>query len=172
MFRTLSLAAVAALTALPVFACEDVTVSDPFARASGVMAQSGAVFMTLTNPGDADCRIVAARSDISDRVELHAHEEDDAGVMRMVELEEGIVVPAGGEHRLERGGDHVMFMGLHRAIEHGDTIYVTLVFEDESEIEFAVPVDMERVGAYGAAEEPEHDHSDENSHGHSHGHGD
>jgi periplasmic copper chaperone A len=159
MFRTLSFAAVAALGALPALACDGLSVSDPFARASGVMAQSGAVFMTLKNEGGADCRLVAARSDISDRLELHTHEEDDAGVMRMIEIEGGIVIPAGGERRLERGGDHVMFMGLTRAIEHGETIYMTLVFEDESEIEIAVPVDMERMGAHGPADEAEDAHS-------------
>ena len=158
MFRITAFAAAAALTTLPALACDGLTVSDAFARASGTMAQSGAVFMTLINEGDADCRLVAARSDISDRLELHTHEEDDAGVMRMVEIED-IVIPAGGEHRLERGGDHVMFMGLNRAIEHGETIYVTLVFEDESEIEIPVPVDMERLGAHGRAEEPEDGHS-------------
>lgn len=169
MFRTVSLAACAALISLPALACDGLTVSDPFARASGTMAQSGAAFMTLVNEGDEDCRLVAAQSDISDRLELHTHEEDDAGVMRMVEIDGGIVIPAGEEYRLERGGDHVMFLGLNRAIEHGETIYLTLVFEDESEIEIALPVDMERMGVHGAAEEPEHDHSHDHSHGHSHG---
>ncbi len=157
MFRTLSLAAAAALVSLPALACEGVTVSDPFARASTIMAQSGAAFMILTNTGSEDCRVVGARSDISNRVELHTHLEDDQGVMRMVEIEGGFVVPAGGEYLLERGGDHVMFLGLNRPMAQGDTISVTLVFEDGGEFEFEVPVDMERMGAHG--------------HGHSHGHG-
>jgi periplasmic copper chaperone A len=151
MFRTLGLAALTSLVTFPALACDGLSVSDPFARASGSMAQSAAVYMTLTNAGEADCRLVAARSDVSDRLELHTHREDDQGVMRMVEIEGGIVVPAGGEHRLERGGDHIMFMGLNRAIEHGEAIGVTLVFEAGEEIEVEVPVDMERMGAHGSA---------------------
>jgi periplasmic copper chaperone A len=164
MFRTLATAAAATLLPLTALACEGLTVSEPAARASGTMAQAGALYMTLENAGSTDCRLVAARSDISDRLELHTHVEDEQGVMRMVEIEEGIVIPAGGEHRLERGGDHIMFMGLNRTIEHGERIDVTLVFEDDSEIAVSVPLDMERMGVHGVDEESAEDSS--------HGHGD
>jgi periplasmic copper chaperone A len=174
MFRKFCLSALA-LMPLPALACAGLTADDPFARVSGTMAQSGAVYMTLINPGSADCRLVAARSEISERVELHTHREDAQGVMRMIELEDGIVIPAGGEHRLERGGDHVMFMGLTRAIEHGEIFGVTLVFEDGSELAVEVPVDMDRMGAYGPAEDMHEDHPHEpdghGAHGHDHHHG-
>ena len=65
-------------------------------------------------------------------------------MMKMLHLMEGILVPAGGMHALERGGDHVMFMGLNAPMTQGDLIAVTLVFETAGEIEITVPVDLDR----------------------------
>lgn len=160
MFRTLPLAAAAALLAMPALACEGFEAHDAYARASTMMSQSGAAFMVLHNHGTNDCHITGARSDVAQRVELHTHIEDDQGVMRMVEVEDGFALPAGGEHALERGGDHVMFLGLNRPLEQGDFVSLTLVFEDGAEVALEVPVDNER-------QPMGHGHS----HGHSHGHG-
>ncbi|GAB4270566.1 MAG: copper chaperone PCu(A)C [Pararhodobacter sp.] len=145
MIRTPSLAAAAAAVAMPAFACDGFSVTDAYARSSTMMSQSGAAFMVFHNAGDADCRVVGARSDIAERTELHTHLADANGVMRMVEVEEGFVVPAAGEHALARGGDHVMFMGLNRPMEQGSTFELTLVFEDGSEFATEVTVDNERM---------------------------
>ena len=74
--------------------------------------------MQITNTGDADDRLVAAASDVAERVELHTHIMD-GDVMRMVEVEEGFAVTAGETIALERGGMHVMFLGLTRVLEAG-----------------------------------------------------
>ncbi len=155
-------AAVAASFALPAFA-QDIHVTDPYARAAHGMAQSGAAFMTILNQGDTDRRIIAVRSDAAQRVELHTHIEDDQGVMRMVEVEEGFLIPAQGEFALARGGDHIMFLGLTQPFVQGEEIAVTLVFEEGDDVEITIPVDMERAA--------DHSHSHGHSHGHDHGHG-
>lgn len=160
MTRFLLPAAVAASFAMPAFACDGLEIVDPFARTSSIMAQSGAAFMGLVNTGETDCHLVAARSDVAQRVELHTHIEDDQGVMRMVEVEAGFIIPAGGEHALERGGDHIMFLGLTRPLAQGDEVAITLVFDSADDIEIVVPVDLERMPAHG--------HSHSHSHGHSH----
>ncbi len=124
---------------------QDITVSDPYARSSGPAAQSGAIFMMIENHGAADDRLIAAATDAAERVELHTHAEDANGVMRMVELEDGIEVAAGAAHELMRGGDHVMLLGLTRPLNHGDTLDLTLTFETAGEITVEVPVDLERM---------------------------
>lgn len=162
MIRTLTLAAAAATLSLPVLACDGFEVHDSYARAAGMMAQSGAAFMVLRNTGDADCHIVAVRSDIGERTELHTHREDDQGVMRMVELEDGIDLPAGSDHLMARGGDHVMFLGLSRPMAQGEPVEVTFVFDDGAEHSVSVKIDNER--------QPEgHGHSQGHQHGHQHG---
>lgn len=166
MTRIFLPAACAAWFALPALACDGLEIMDPFARASSIMAQSGAAFMELRNTGQSDCQMIGARSDVAERVELHTHLEDAHGVMRMIEVEGGFTIPAGGSHSLERGGDHVMFLGLTRPLQHGDDITLTLVFDGAEELEITVPVDMERMPAHGHS----HGHSHDHSHGHSHGH--
>jgi copper(I)-binding protein len=142
--KTVLLAGACAL--LPSLAIAEMMVDDPYARAAGAMARSGAAFMQITNTGGADDRLVAAASDVAERVELHTHIMD-GDVMRMVEVEEGFAIPAGETIALERGGMHVMFLGLIRALEQGDEIEVTLTFEEAGEMTVTVPVDNERMPA-------------------------
>lgn len=150
-FRTLALSTAAALAlTLPVLADEaKIMVEDAYARAAMRMASSGAAFMVLVNRGEADDRLVDVRSDIARRVELHTNISDANGVMKMVRIEGGIEIPAGGRHALARGGDHVMFMGLKEPLEQGGTVPLTLVFEKAGEIEIKVPVDMNRKPGMG-----------------------
>jgi len=143
MIRTFALAAAAAFT-LGSAAAADIAIESPYARASGMGAIAGAAFMTIVNTGDEDDRLIAASSDVSERVELHTHLIDQNGVARMVEVEDGFAIPAGGSHALERGGDHVMFMGLKEPFVPGETIQVTLTFEKAGEMTLDVPVDTSR----------------------------
>lgn len=145
---TLFAAVAATLTAIPAFAA-DITINDPYARVSSMMAKSGAAFMVIENAAGADDRLVAASSDVAEKVELHTHKEDDMGVMRMLEVEEGFVIPAGGSHALARGGDHVMFLGLTRELDHGDVVDVTLTFEQAGDVTVQIPVDLERKPMHG-----------------------
>ncbi|MGM0585504.1 MAG: copper chaperone PCu(A)C [Pseudomonadota bacterium] len=144
MFARLVAAAGAALVALPALAA-DITVEDAYARSAN--PKVAGAFMTLRNNADAPAKLVAARSDIARKTELHTHEMED-GIARMRQVE-SMTVPAGGLHRLQRGGDHVMFMGLHEPLEPGDRFPLTLVFEDGTEVTVEVEVDNARRPAHG-----------------------
>ena len=137
-------AALAAALGLPAVA-DTIEIDDAYAIASGMSAQAGAAFMVIRNTGQTDDRLIAASApEVSRRTELHTHIEDDNGVMRMVEVEEGFEIPAGGEALLRRGGKHVMFMGLLDPFEQGNTLSVTLTFEQAGERVVEIPVDLER----------------------------
>ncbi len=139
-------------------------VEAPFALISPA-GNSGAVFMVIENPGPDDDRLVAASSPVAARVELHTHEEDAAGVMRMIEVEEGFAIPAGGAHRLERGGDHVMLMGLAEPLAEGTVVTVTLSFESAGEVIVEAPVGAP-AGGHGAGDHGHHGHThDSETHG-------
>lgn len=143
--KLLSAALAASLFALPALAMDaTMHVEDAYARASGPSAKAGAIFMHLMNTGDTDDRLIAAASDAAQRVELHTHKEDANGVMRMLEIEGGIAVPSGGMAMLQRGGDHVMLMGLTRPLNDGDLVTLTLTFETAGEVTLEVPVDLNR----------------------------
>ncbi len=156
--KTLFAATAAMSFAIPAFAGSMIMVEDAYARAAGMNAVAGAAFMQLMNHGDEDDRLIAVRSEASKRVELHTHIKGDGGVMRMVEVEEGFALPAGGTHMLQRGGDHVMFMGLNQPWHQGDTVSVTLVFEKAGEMAVEIPVDLQRMPA-GAAMQMDESHS-------------
>lgn len=159
MFRSFTAASIAALFALPALACDGFDIHDAYARSSTPMSQSGAAFMVIHNHGDTDCHIIGASSEIAARTELHTHFEDDQGVMHMIHVEEGFPLPADVELILDRGGHHVMFMGLNQTLAQGDVIDVTFEFADGSEQAVEIPVDLER--------QPDaHDHSHDHSHEH------
>jgi copper(I)-binding protein len=156
MFRIASLATALLLAAAPLAAHDGVHVENAYALTSGPGAMSGAVFFEIVNHSTASGdRLISASSDVAQRVELHTHLIDANGVARMVEVEDGFAVAPGETHMLQRGGDHVMLMGLTRPLADGDTFELRLVFEREGEMVIEVPVDLNR--APGA--------------GHGHGHG-
>ena len=140
-----TLLAAFAVTALGLPAlAQDIDVMDAYARSASPMAKTGAAFMLINNTGDADDRLIEARSPMGKLVQLHTHIQNAEGVMKMTHVEEGFVVPAGETLVLQRGGNHVMFMGLDKGFEVGDTVPLTLVFEKSGEITLDVPVDPTR----------------------------
>lgn len=162
--HTLTRAAAVAALALPLAAAPlaaqetgpTVHVRDAYARVATPMSRSGAAFMVIENTGDADDRLIAADTDAAEVVELHTHLESDDGVMQMVEVEEGFAIPAGDTHILARGGDHVMMMGLTRRLDHGDTITMTLTFDEAGEMTLQLPVDLERIPGQGEGMQQRH----------------
>ncbi|MCF8483355.1 MAG: copper chaperone PCu(A)C [Rhodospirillum sp.] len=123
----------------------DITVTEAWARASAGMAKAGGGFLTLSNTGSTDDRLVAAKSDVSTITELHTHiREGDVMRMRPVEA---IDVPAGGRVSLQPGGLHVMFIDLKAPLKEGDHFPLTLVFEKSGET--TVDVVVKDVGAMG-----------------------
>jgi len=136
-------AAFLTLATAPLALAGDITVKDAYLRVSGAMAKSAAAFMTIENAGAQD-RLISATSDLAKKVELHTHQQETGGVMRMIHVEEGFAIPASGSHALSRGADHVMFMGLNSVPAQGEKITLTLTFENAGDVLVEVPVDNER----------------------------
>lgn len=108
-----------------------VTVHMPFVRLMPPTQPNTGAFMVLENTGKADRALVSAKSDVSKVVELHTHTMVD-GMMRMREIER-IDIPAGGRTELKPGGLHVMLIGLHKPLQEGQQVDITLVFDDGSQ---------------------------------------
>jgi copper(I)-binding protein len=156
------------LSAAPALA-QGIVIDEPYAITAVPGAPTGGAYMLIHNHGSAPDRLLGARSPVAAHVMLHTHDEAD-GVMRMRPVEDGLEVPAHGELLLGRGGNHVMFMGITDPFEDGETIPLTLVFEQAGEIEVEVPVDLSRAtedpaGTHGAAGAHDH-HGVEGHEGH------
>jgi copper(I)-binding protein len=150
MFRIASLAAAAIISAGTAVAQDGILVENAYAITSGPGAVSGAVFLEIVNhSATTPDRLLSATSDVAQRVELHTHLIDAGGVARMVEVEDGFAVAPGETHVLERGGDHVMMMGLTRPLADGDSFELRLLFERGGEVIVEVPVDLDRAPMQG-----------------------
>lgn len=112
----------------------------PYIRLS---PRSAAAFFGIENVGDTDDRLIGASSPVAKKVELHTHIMQD-GVAKMLPIEGGIDLPAGGMHMLKRGGDHVMFMGLTDRPTDGNMVSLTLTFEKAGDVTVEIPVDNSR----------------------------
>ena len=171
MTKLTGLLAAAALAFSSLPAVAEIEIHHAYARASGAMANAGAAFMGIMNTGDADDRLIGASTDAAKKAELHTHKDNGDGVMQMMHVPEGFVIPAGGGHHLARGGDHVMMMGLTRAFVQGETIMLTLVFEHAGEITIEVVIDNERAADDMGDHAGHEGHMDHSSHGEGMGHG-
>lgn len=144
MFMKPILAAAAVAFALPALA-GDITIKDPYARASTPVSKSGAAFMVIENATDKPDQLIAAHSDIADKLELHTHKQDANGVMHMKEVPGGFPIPAHGQHALARGGDHIMMLGLRKGLKQGERFTITLTFRNAGDVTVEVPVDLKRM---------------------------
>lgn len=128
---------VAVVLTHPVAAAE-ITVQDPFARASAGMAETGAAFMKLNNASAVNDQLVAASTPVSAKTELHDHIKE-GDIMRMRQVP-SIEVPAGGTVSLQPGGLHIMLMGLKQPLREGETFPLTLTFAHAGAVTVEVPV--------------------------------
>ncbi|MGW7100234.1 copper chaperone PCu(A)C [Streptomyces sp. NPDC054838] len=80
-------------------------------------------FMVITNDSKTPDKLTGLTSPLSD--DLQIHETKDQKMRQVPSLD----VPANGRLSLERGGSHVMFMGLKSKPKVGDKVKVELKFE-------------------------------------------
>ena len=145
MTRLCSMALVAAGLAVfgPAHAVEvksgPIAVDGAWARATTAQAQAGGAFMTIANAGPAADQLVAVRTDIADRAEIHLTVESD-GVMKMREAEAGVAIPAGQSVEFRPGGYHVMLMGLKRPLTAGESFPLALTFDKAGQVQIQVEV--------------------------------
>ncbi|WP_297103376.1 copper chaperone PCu(A)C [uncultured Devosia sp.] len=130
----------------------DLTISGAFTRATLPNAPVAGGFLTLTNTGAQDDTLIAVETPVAKEGQIHemAMEGD---VMKMRQLPDGLVLPAGETVVLEPGGYHLMFMGLTDPIAEGDAVPVTLTFEK------AGTITLDLIAAGSAADAPAEDHS-------------
>jgi len=123
-----------------------VTVEAPWARATATKARTGAAFMTLRNATAKADRLIAVKSAVARKTELH-QSLIEGGIMKMRHVRV-LDVPAGGMAVLKPGGHHVMFIGLKSPLREGTAFPLTLVFETAGEIQ--VTVKVMKAGAQGS----------------------
>ncbi|MEZ5703202.1 MAG: copper chaperone PCu(A)C [Burkholderiaceae bacterium] len=122
-----------------------VKVEDAWVRGTVASQKATGAFMRLTSPSDA--RLVSVSSPVAGVAEIHemAMEND---VMKMRQIP-GLALPAGKTTELKPGGYHIMLMALKGQVKGGDTVPLTLTFEDGDKKTFTQEVNLP-VKALGA----------------------
>ncbi len=112
----------------------DIRVENVWGRPSPQMTEAGAVYMVIKNDGDQDDKLIAAKTDVCEVVELH-QSMLEGDVMSMHPVEGGVIeIPAGGSVELKPGGLHLMLIRLKSPLEQGASIALTLVFEKSGQV--------------------------------------
>ncbi|GHF94880.1 copper chaperone PCu(A)C [Streptomyces hydrogenans] len=92
-------------------------------------------FLTIENTGDTADKLTSVTSPLSDDVTMH---ETKNQKMQMVKAFD---IPANGELKLDRGGNHLMFMELKKKPKQGEKVSVELHFEKADPITVELPVE-------------------------------
>lgn len=105
---------------------DTVAIMNAWIREAHPEAAMNAGYMTLINVGSEDVTLVGLESPAFEEVEIHEMAMVD-GLMKMRDLTE-MVVPSGGQARLEPGGTHLMLKGPQQHLTEGQTVDLTLTF--------------------------------------------
>lgn len=132
-----------------------VTVSDVWTRVTAPGATTGAVYATIDSPDDNKLVGAGVPAEVAGKTEIHEttggeggdsmsgdqagdsmpSDEGAAGSMMGMKPVSSIALPAGEKVALEPGGYHIMLLELAKPIKDGDSIPVTLEFENGDPVE-------------------------------------
>ena len=116
----------------------DLTIHDPYVRLAPPNAPATGAFMVIKNAGSSDRQLVKAESNVAKAVQLHNHVNEN-GVMKMREVP-SIEVKANGQAELKPGSYHIMLIDLTTELKEGDTVPLTLHFDDGTSQQVSAPV--------------------------------
>ncbi len=105
----------------------EIAVGEAWVREVAPGRTAAAVYLTITNRGSGDDRLLGADSPAAARARLHSSSKSGA-VARMRPLANGLEVPAGSVVELKPGGTHVMLEGLKQPLRAGETVDVAFTF--------------------------------------------
>ena len=108
-------------------------------------------YLTITNGGQQDDRLVSASIEIADKTEIHEMATKD-GVMTMRTLPDGLVIKPGETIELKPGSFHLMFLKPKRPLVEGEVLRGQLAFEKAGPV--SVEFKVEGMGGNRAAPSP------------------
>lgn len=121
----------------------DLTIKQPWARATPNGAQVAGGYMTIVNKGNAADRLVGGSIEAAATFELH--EMSMEGTVMKMRAIGPLDIPAGGAVTLAPSGRHIMFTGLRHGLVEGQAVSGTLVFEHAGTV--PVRFAVESIGA-------------------------
>ena len=112
-------------------------------------------YLTILNEGTEPDVLVGGYTSLAENVEIHEMNLTD-GVMKMRPLKNGLPILPNKKVELKPGGLHLMLTNLSKPLTKGETIPVTLIFENAGEI--TINLDVAQVGAKEVPVKHNHSH--------------
>lgn len=142
------------LTIAAALAAASVAHAAPIVKAAwtrpAAQGQTGAGFMTLTNPDAKPDALVTVESPLARTVQIH--QSNMSGGMASMKQLSRVELPAGGAVTFAPGGYHLMLIGLAKPVKAGDAVPATLTFASGAKIKVSF------VAAMGPPAAHEHHH--------------
>ena len=137
--RALGALFILGLAAAP-FAAAEIKATDGWLRATPPGTKVAAAYLTLTNTGDEERKLLKIVSPVTDQVTVHRTSITETGTARMWPMS-GLAIGPGETLRLEPNAVHVMFNALKSPLVAGQKVPLTLKF-DGGEPEFTIQLEV------------------------------
>ncbi len=118
----------------------DLQIIHPHIPQPAASARTAGGYMAIVNNGTEPDRLVWIETGIAAKAEVHESKVGTDG-MGTMEPVAALEIPAGGTVSLDRGGLHVMFMGLKAKLTEGEMHKAVLVFEKAGRVEMEFMID-------------------------------
>jgi copper(I)-binding protein len=149
--RSLLMIALLGLAASPAasadFAAKGLTIGHPWTRPAG-QGGTGAGYLTIANTGKAADVLIGVETPAARSASVHRSAM--AGEVMTMRPMAALAIAPGQTVSLQPGGDHIMMVGLTRALSQGEKIPVTLVFQKAGRIQIALLVETTGPAPAGA----------------------
>ena len=129
------------------FKIGNLTVENPWSRATPGKARTGVAYLTISNHGKAPDKVLSITTPAAKRADIHRTQMKD-GMMTMQPMGALILRP-GSSTLLRPGGIHVMLVGLKTPLKKGGSFDLTLNFEKAGSL--TISVGIEKIGARAPA---------------------
>ena len=120
------------------------TIRQPWSRPAQA-GMNGAGFFTVVNAGKTPVTLRSVDTPAAAKAEIHQSSMAN-GVMSMRRLDNGVVIPAGGQIAFAPGGYHLMLIGLKAAQAQGQKVPVTLIFDSGRKMRVDLAVQLAAPG--------------------------
>lgn len=119
-----------------------IKVLHPIAKPTLAVQRNGSAYLGLENSGDAD-KLLSASTPAAKAVEIHEMKMS-GDVMQMREIGH-LDLPTGAKIMMQPGhGQHLMLIGLKKALKVGDQLPLTLQFEKAGKLEVMLHVEDDK----------------------------
>ena len=112
----------------------DLIIHHTWSAPAPATAPVAAGFVEITNSGKTDDTLLKVTAEVSGKSQLHEMSMQ-GDVMKMAEMKDGIVIPAGQTVVLKPMGLHIMFLELKAHPKPGDHFKGTLTFKNAGAVD-------------------------------------